>query len=340
VKSNGKAVPVDQARGSRSLVLCLDGSTKVSTTALLRLRPEGAETPSRSDLWEVLARRTVKDSQEHARILLQLSDEMLKATGYSPGDLGALVVGVGPGTFTGVRVAVALARALALALAIPVVGISTLSALAAKVTERLERERDQASRLGGEGGRASGPQGYLLQPERLVVAVDARRKQVFHACYERVNGGRWTRVGEIAVCDGEALGMAVAAPALIAAEDRDLIGELPEGTVFMSATVAAEHLVLGQERLEECGRPVLGPAANTGGELPWGSRLTPWLVAALTGGGFANPEPGAAGTPEAVKPIYVRSPDADVHITKMRDPWAGDDQARRLGRIGGDGASS
>ena len=32
---------------------------------------------------------------------------------------------------------------------------------------------------------------------------------------------------------------------------------------------------------------------------------------------------GELGSPEAVKPIYVRSPDADIHITKMRDPWAG-----------------
>jgi hypothetical protein len=31
---------------------------------------------------------------------------------------------------------------------------------------------------------------------------------------------------------------------------------------------------------------------------------------------------GEPGSPEAVKPIYVRSPDADIHITKMRDPWA------------------
>ena len=54
-----------------------------------------------------------------------------------------------------------------------------------------------------------------------------------------------------------------------------------------------------------------------------GSRLIAWLE--YTGCGMAR-EPGVKagepGSPEAVKPIYVRSPDADIHITKMRDPWA------------------
>jgi hypothetical protein len=39
---------------------------------------------------------------------------------------------------------------------------------------------------------------------------------------------------------------------------------------------------------------------------------------ALSGAGG---EGGGVGTPESVKPIYVRPPDADIHITKMRDPW-------------------
>jgi hypothetical protein len=40
---------------------------------------------------------------------------------------------------------------------------------------------------------------------------------------------------------------------------------------------------------------------------------------------------GDAGTPEAVTPIYVRSPDADIHITKMKDPWAATSSGRRAG---------
>ena len=84
--------------------------------------------------------------------------------------------------------------------------------------------------------------------------------------------------------------------------------------------VAAEYLVAGQGRLLEPGA------------LPQGARLGPWLggcwqgrrgsQASAEASGLRSPdEAGEVGTPESVKPIYVRSPDADIHITKMKDPW-------------------
>jgi len=51
----------------------------------------------------------------------------------TPADLGALAVTIGPGTFTGLRVGLAAARGLALARALPLVGITTLEAIAAPV---------------------------------------------------------------------------------------------------------------------------------------------------------------------------------------------------------------
>ena len=46
-------------------------------------------------------------------------------------DMEALAVGLGPGSFTGVRVGVTMAKTFALALSIPVVGVSSLDAVAA-----------------------------------------------------------------------------------------------------------------------------------------------------------------------------------------------------------------
>jgi tRNA threonylcarbamoyladenosine biosynthesis protein TsaB len=62
--------------------------------------------------------------------VLESADELLRAAGVEPGDLDALVVGVGPGSFTGVRMGLAAARGLAVALDIEVAGVSTLAALA------------------------------------------------------------------------------------------------------------------------------------------------------------------------------------------------------------------
>ncbi len=268
------------------LVLAMDGSTRTCTAALLRLRVSESGGSEQAG-WEVAARRAESDGRGQARVLLRMVDEMLSEVDRVPVDLGVIVVGVGPGTFTGVRITVATARALSLALSVPVVGVSTLSALAA-----------EAAAVSAGGGGSCGE-----RPSMLVPVVDARRGQVFFGLYEAVaepeNGQAvgWVRSRDFGVGDQGGLSEMVTAA----------VGrELGTGVEFVAAEVRAERLVMGQEWL---GEP---------GEAPEGSRLTPWLVEML-GCGEGG---GAWGTPELVKPIYVRSPDADIHITKMKDPWA------------------
>jgi tRNA threonylcarbamoyl adenosine modification protein YeaZ len=288
------------------LVLALDGSTRVCSAALLRPAGKGS--------WDVAARRAEVDDRGQAKILLRLVDEILQETGAAPKDLGAIVVGVGPGTFTGVRIAVATARGLALALAVPVLGVSTLAALAAAAVAR--------------AGTASEAAWDLVVP-----VVDARRGQVFFGVYAasaapaEAGEPAWVRSEDFGVCDREALGPALAARtparALVIGEDKALVGDLPGATRFQAADVEAERLVIGQELLEE----------RTDHQQR--SRVDSWLLDLFTRAPFAlggTSTEGASrakerklaglGAPEAVRPIYVRSPDADVHITKMKDPWS------------------
>ena len=95
------------------LTLAFDTAMDVATVALVR---DG----------EVLGER-----RSRAVSVLADADELLRAAGVGPADLGLLAVGVGPGSFTGVRMGLAAGRGLALALDIPVAGVSTLEALAA-----------------------------------------------------------------------------------------------------------------------------------------------------------------------------------------------------------------
>lgn len=67
----------------------------------------------------------------HAEHLPGMVDALLSDAGLGPGQLDALVAGVGPGSFAGVRVGVAFVKGLALALDRPVLGISSLAMLAA-----------------------------------------------------------------------------------------------------------------------------------------------------------------------------------------------------------------
>src|SRR5947209_9913265 len=66
----------------------------------------------------------------HAARLLPLCADLLGEARIAFSDLDRLAVGVGPGTFTGLRIGVASARALARAASVPLVGVSTLQALA------------------------------------------------------------------------------------------------------------------------------------------------------------------------------------------------------------------
>jgi tRNA threonylcarbamoyladenosine biosynthesis protein TsaB len=79
----------------------------------------------------VLAAETMPMARGHAEALVPQISRVLDASGGARTDYDRIAVTVGPGSFTGLRVGVSAARALALAAGCPVVGVSTLAALAA-----------------------------------------------------------------------------------------------------------------------------------------------------------------------------------------------------------------
>lgn len=78
----------------------------------------------------------VATDRRHAEELTPMIERTLAEAGVTFGDLGRLVVDVGPGRFTGLRVGVATVRALALAIDRPVVGLTSLDVLAGAVDVR------------------------------------------------------------------------------------------------------------------------------------------------------------------------------------------------------------
>ncbi|MBG6207309.1 tRNA threonylcarbamoyladenosine biosynthesis protein TsaB [Labrenzia sp. EL_126] len=66
----------------------------------------------------------------HAEVLMDMIGEVMAETSTAFSDLDRVAVTVGPGSFTGLRVGLAVARGFGLVLGKPVVGITTLAAIA------------------------------------------------------------------------------------------------------------------------------------------------------------------------------------------------------------------
>jgi tRNA threonylcarbamoyladenosine biosynthesis protein TsaB len=103
----------------------------------------------------------------HSRTLLPMAESLLKNMDKTVRDVELVAVAHGPGSFTGLRIGMAEAKGLCWALEIPVVGVSTLEAMA-----------------------YGGP---TMEGAMLCCAMDARRGQVYNALFT-VEGGKPQRL--------------------------------------------------------------------------------------------------------------------------------------------------
>ncbi|HDX8590425.1 TPA: tRNA (adenosine(37)-N6)-threonylcarbamoyltransferase complex dimerization subunit type 1 TsaB [Aeromonas dhakensis] len=146
-------------------ILAVDTATEACSAALL----VGEKVFSR---WEEAPR-------DHTRKILPMVQAVLDEAGVTLDELDAIAFGRGPGSFTGVRIGIGVAQGLALGAGVPLIGISTLAAMA-----------QGAHRLDGA--------------ERVLTAIDARMDEVYFGHYELIDG-RIQLVGEEVVSGPAAL---------------------------------------------------------------------------------------------------------------------------------------
>lgn len=82
----------------------------------------------------VLADRLINNRKTHSGHLLPMIKAVIDEAGIRPADIGGIAVSSGPGSFTGLRIGMTTAKTLAQVWKVPVVGVSTLDALAHPLT--------------------------------------------------------------------------------------------------------------------------------------------------------------------------------------------------------------
>jgi len=130
-------------------MLAIDTSTSMVGAAVLR---DGAE--------PVTAR--AEGPRAQTELLAPLVERVLAEAGVTAADLTSVAVGTGPGPFTGLRVGMVTAVTMGYALDVPVHGVCSLDVLAEQAAAVTEGE--------------------------LLVATDARRREVYWARYEAADG--------------------------------------------------------------------------------------------------------------------------------------------------------
>jgi tRNA threonylcarbamoyladenosine biosynthesis protein TsaB len=116
----------------------------------------------------------------HANRLLGAAEAALEQAGLGWEEVDRIAVGVGPGSFTGLRIGIATARALAQARGLPLVGVSSLEALALGAGDAelvlavLDARRGEAFAAAWRRGAPVAP-AAALSPEALVERVAALR---------------------------------------------------------------------------------------------------------------------------------------------------------------------
>ena len=257
------------------LVLALDTATPASTAALVEVTADG--------LAGIAERRTV-DPRAHGEKLAPEIAGVLAEAGVRAADLGAIVAGLGPGPFTGLRVGLATAASMGQALGIPTYGVCSLDGL----------------------GRAAGP-------GRVLIATDARRREVYFAAYRdgvRTFGPEVARPGDVLTAIAQARsadGERAATPASAADGGR-------AGTP--ASAVDGERVGTPAADQERTATPHLVDRAAGEGALKYGDlfgvpveeHLLYPPAAALVA--LAAERIRSAAPSEALTPLYLRRPDA------------------------------
>jgi len=192
-------------------------------------------------------------SMRHAVELMPAARRLCQDLGWPPDTIQQIHLSVGPGSFTGLRIAISVARAMAQAIGCKIVAVSTVDVLAQNAPEHVQN---------------------------LVVALDAKRGQIFGARYVRQGSGMVRTAGP-----------ALVDPAEFVHQTPSPLAVLGEGVDYHRAALEAGATPAGYVELE---RRLWTPQAAAVHALAW-----------------AQAQRGEFADPGTLLPVYIRLAEAE-----------------------------
>lgn len=230
------------------LVVALDTTTRGGSVALV-------------DGDRVIDERAGDAARSHAERLPSEIVALADANQVALADVDLYAVALGPGSFTGLRIGIATIQGFAFVHRRPVVGVSTLEALASAESR-------------------------ATPPGTLIAAwMDAHRRDVFSALY-RVTAAPSHDAGRLGTIEGPSVG-----------DPRSTIARWMSELGFTPAVFVGDGAMLYEADIR---RSIVS------------ARIEPPPLLAATIGRLAAARASDALNPAALRPLYVRKPDAEL----------------------------
>jgi len=233
----------------RSLILAIETATGCGSVSLTRGAVEGGR---------LLAEATAQPEITHSRRLLGSVDWIMKGAGVEWADVDGVAVSLGPGSFTGLRIGMAAAKGIVFSAGVPLLGVQTLDAISLSCP-------------------------IIDRP--LWCLLDARKQEIFAACYQPDNNGRPEQITPAEAIRPEMLADRIQKPVILAGPGVDEYYDL-------FSSIESVQLI---------------PAALSS---PRAARV-----------GFLAAEQMAAGQtmdPVTATPLYVRASEAEINLVKSK----------------------
>ena len=158
---------MDSNRSPDMKILGVDTSTPIGSVGLINGE-------------RFIAEHTLSIVKAHSSRLMPAIDQILKWADLTVNDLDACAIGIGPGSFTGIRIGVGTIKSLCYALKKPIIGVSTLEAIAynLRYTDRLICPILDARKDEVYGAVFRGGQNLLRKSDDLCAPIESLLNQI------------------------------------------------------------------------------------------------------------------------------------------------------------------